>query len=164
MSEPTMEALARRVERLERDNGRWRRGAALAVLLLVSAGLLGQAPIVTGAAKALDAERFNLRDRAGHLRGSLGVTTDGTASLVLYNTAGAHQAGLGVLPDGTASIFLGSPAGRTVTELTLYRDGTPSLVVRDRAGKTRMLLGTASDGQPFLYFLDAAGASTWKVP
>ncbi len=164
MSEPTIEALARRVDRLERENGRWRRGAALGLLLLASAALLGQAPIVTGAAKALDAERFNLRDAAGHLRGSLGVTTDGTASLVLYNTAGAHQVGLGVLPDGTASIFLGSPAGRTVTELTLYRDGTPSLVVRDRAGKTRMLLGTASDGQPFLYFLDAAGANTWKAP
>jgi hypothetical protein len=164
MSEPTMKALVRRVERLERDNRRWRRGAVVGLFLLAGAGLLGQAPVVPGAAKALDAERFNLRDTAGHLRGSLGVTTDGTASLVLYNTAGAHQIGLGVLPDGTASIFLGSAAGRTVTELTLYRDGTPSLVVRDRAGKTRMLLGAAVDGQPFLYFLDAAGANTWKAP
>lgn len=164
MSEPTMEVLARRVARLERDNCRWRRGATLGLLLLLSAGLLGQAPVVPGAAKALDAERFNLRDAAGHLRGSLGVTTDGTASLILYNTAGAHQAGLGVLPDGAASIFLGSPAGRTVTELTLYRDGTPSLVVRDRAGKTRMLLGASADGQPYIYFLDAAGANTWKAP
>lgn len=164
MAELTMEALARRVARLERDNRRSRRGAALGVLLLVSAGLLGQAPIVPGAAKALDAERFNLRDAAGHLRGSLGVTSDGTASLVLYHAAGAQQAGLGVLPDGTASIFLGSPAGRTVAELTLYRDGTPSLVVRDRAGKTRLLLGASTDGQPSLYFLDAAGANTWKAP
>ena len=102
MSEPTMQALTRRVEQLERDNRRWRRGVALGLLLLGSAGLLGQAPIVPGAAKAIDAERFNLRDGAGHLRGSLGVTSDGTASLILYNTAGAHQAGLGVLPDGTA--------------------------------------------------------------
>ena len=164
MSEPTMEALTRRVEQLERDNRRWRRGVALGLLLLGSAGLLGQAPIVPGAAKAIDAERFNLRDGAGHLRGSLGVISDGTASLILYNTAGAHQAGLGVLPDGTASIFLGSPAGRTAAELTLYRDGAPSLIVRDRAGKTRILLGAAGDGQPFLYFLDAAGANTWKAP
>jgi hypothetical protein len=163
MSESTID-LARRVERLERANRRWRGGAILGLLLLASAGLLGQAPVVPGAAKAVDAERFNLRDAAGHLRGSLGVTTDGTTSLVLYNTAGAHQVGLGVLPDGTASIFLGSPAGRTVTELTLYRDGTPSLVMRDRAGKTRMLLGAAADGQPFLYFLDPAGANTWKAP
>jgi hypothetical protein len=164
MSEPTIAALARRVERLERDNRRWQRGAGLGFLLLVSAGLLGQAPGVPGAAKALEAERFNLRDGIGNLRGSLGVTTDGSASLLLYSTAGVRQAGLGVLPDGTASIFLGSPAGRTVTELTLYRDGTPSLVVRDRAGKTRVLLGAATDGQPFLYFLDAAGANTWKAP
>ena len=164
MSELAMAALAQRVERLERDNHRWRRGGILGLLLLVSAGLLGQAPVVTGAAKALDAERFNLRDGAGNLRGSLGASSDGTASLVLYNAAGVHQAGLGVLPDGAASLFLGSPAGRTVTELTLYRDGTPSLVVRDRAGKTRMLLGASSDGQPFLYFLDAAGAHTWKAP
>ena len=164
MSESTMEALTQRVERLERDNRRWRRGATLGLLLLLSAGLLGQAPVVGGAVKALEAERFNLRDGAGNLRGSLGATSDGTASLVLYNAAGAHQAGLGVLPDGAASLFLGSPAGRTVTELTLYRDGTPSLVVRDPAGKTRMLLGVASDGQPFLYFLDTAGAHTWKAP
>jgi len=164
MAELTMETLAGRVARLERDNGRWRRGAVVALLVLMSAGLLGQAPLVPGAAKALDAERFNLRDAAGHLRGSLGVTSDGTASLVLYHAAGAQQAGLGVLPDGTASIFLGSPAGRTVAELTLYRDGTPSLVVRDRAGKTRMLLGASTDGQPFLYLLDATGANTWKAP
>jgi hypothetical protein len=164
MAEPTMEALARRVERLEREAGRWRRGAALGLLLLGSAGLLGQAPVVTGVAKALDAERFNLRDGAGNLRGSLGVTTDGTASLVLHNTAGVRQAGLAVLPDGTASISLGSPAGRTVTELTLYPDGTPGLVARDRAGKTRVILGAAADGQPFLYFLDAAGTSSWKAP
>lgn len=164
MSEPTMEGLARRVEQLERDNRRWRRGATLGLLLLVSGGLLGQAPVVPGAAKALEAEQFNLRDGRGNLRGSLGAATDGTASLVLYNTAGMRQAGLGVLSDGTASLFLGSPAGHTATELTLYRDGTPSLVVRDRAGKTRVLLGAAADGQPFIYFLDAAGANTWKAP
>lgn len=164
MSEPTMETLSRRVELLERDSRRWRLGATLGLLLLVGAGLLGQAPVVPGAAKAIDAERFNLRDGGGNLRGSFGVTTDGAASLVLYNLAGAHQAGLGVLPDGSASLFLGSPAGRTVAELTLYRDGAPSLVVRDRAGKTRVLLGTATDGQPFLYFLDATGANTWKAP
>jgi hypothetical protein len=164
MSEPTTEALSRRVELLERDNRRWRRGASLGLLLFVSVALLGQAPVLPGAPKAIDAERFNLRDGAGNLRGSFGVTSDGTASLVLYNTAGIHQAGLGVLPDGSASMFLGSPAGRTVAELTLYRDGAPSLVVRDRAGKTRVLLGTAADGQPFFYFLDAAGANTWKAP
>ena len=147
MSEPTMEGLARRVEQLERDNRRWRRGATLGLLLLVSGGLLGQAPVVPGAAKALEAERFNLRDGRGNLRGSLGAATDGTASLVFYNTAGMRQAGLGVLPDGTASLFLGSPAGHTATELTLYRDGTPSLVVRDRRRPAFYLLPRRRGGQ-----------------
>ena len=77
MSEPTIEALARRVEQLERDNRRWRRGATLGLLLLVSGGLLGQAPVLPGAAKVLEAERFNLRDGSGNLRGSLGATTKG---------------------------------------------------------------------------------------
>jgi hypothetical protein len=162
MSELTMEALARRVERLERETRWWKRVTGLGLVLVVAAGLLGQAAL--GLQKAVDAERFNLRDAAGQLRAVLGSSADGATSLLLYNVAGVHQAGLGVMPDGSASVFLGNPAGRTVTELTLYRDGTPSLVIRDRAGKTRVLLGAASDGAPFAYFLDTAGNNTWKAP
>jgi hypothetical protein len=106
-----------------------------------------------GTAKALDAERFNLRDAAGNLRAALGSSADGVTSLLLYGPPGVHQAGLAVMPDGSASLFLGNPAGRTVTELTLYRDGTPTLVFRDRAGKTRSL--TDLIGRPS-HFLDAA--------
>jgi hypothetical protein len=163
MSELTMEALARRVERLERETRWWKRVTGLGLALIVAAGLLGQAAPL-GLQKAVDAERFNLRDAAGQLRAVLGSSADGATSLLLYNVAGVHQAGLGVMPDGSASVFLGNPAGRTVTELTLYRDGTPSLVIRDRAGKTRVLLGAASDGAPFAYFLDTAGNNTWKAP
>jgi hypothetical protein len=163
MREERLDVLARRVERLERENRRWKRAATLGLLLVATAALLGQAA-PPGVAKALEAERINLRDAGGNLRAVLGTSPDGATSLLLYNATGVHQAGLGVLPDGTASIFLGNPAGRTVTELTLYRDGTPTLLFRDRAGKTRALLGAASDGQPFAYFLDAAGNNTWKAP
>jgi hypothetical protein len=163
MSEPTMQALARRVERLERETRWWKRVTGLGLVLVVAAGLLGQAAPL-GSQKVVDAERFNLRDATGQLRAVLGSSGDGATSLLLYNATGMHQAGLGVMPDGSASVFLGNPAGRTVTELTLYRDGTPTLVIRDRAGKTRALLGAASDGAPFAYFLDAAGNNTWKAP
>ena len=163
MSEPTMEALARRIERLERETRWWKRMTGLGLMLLAAVGVLGQVPL-PGTAKALDAERFNLRDSAGNLRATLGSSADGATSLLLYGPPGVHQAGLAVMPDGSASIFLGNPAGRTVTELTLYRDGTPTLVFRDRAGKTRSLVGASSDGAPFAYFLDAAGNNTWKAP
>jgi hypothetical protein len=163
MSEPTMEALARRIERLERETRWWKRMTGLGLMLLAAVGVLGQVPL-PGTAKALDAERFNLRDAAGNLRAALGSSADGATSLLLYGPPGVHQAGLAVMPDGSASLFLGNPAGRTVTELTLYRDGTPTLVFRDRAGKTRSLVGASSDGAPFAYFLDAAGNNTWKAP
>jgi hypothetical protein len=163
MSQPTVEALARRIDRLERETRWWKRLAGLGLVLVVAAGLLGQAAPLTPM-KAVDAERFNLRDAGGNLRAVLGTNPDGATSLLLYGRSGVHQAGLGVMPDGSASLFLGNPAGRTVTELTLYRDGTPTLVLRDRAGKTRALVGAASDGAPFAYFLDAAGNNTWKAP
>lgn len=163
MSEPTMEALVRRIDRLERETRWWKRATGLGLVLLAAMGVLGQAPGL-GTAKTLDAERFNLRDAAGNLRGVLGSSADGATSLLLYGPPGVHQAGLAVMPDGSASLFLGNPAGRTVTELTLYRDGTPTLVFRDRAGKTRSLVGASSDGAPFAYFLDAAGNNTWKAP
>jgi hypothetical protein len=163
MSEPGMETLARRVERLEREIRWWKRAAGLGGVIVVAAALLGQAAPL-GPVKTLEAERFNVRDAAGNLRGMFATGGDGATSLLLYNGAGVHQAGLAVMPDGSASVFLANPAGRTVTELTLYRDGTPSLVFRDRAGKTRALLGAASDGVPFAYFLDAAGNNTWKAP
>ena len=163
MGDSRLDVLARRVERLERENRRWKRAASLGLVLIAAAALLGQAGPL-GAAKTLDAERFNVRDPAGNLRAALGTTPDGAASLLLFSPTGVNQAGLGVLPDGTASIFLGNAAGRTVTELTLYRDGTPALIFRDRAGKTRALYGAASDGAPFAYFLDGSGNNTWKAP
>jgi hypothetical protein len=163
MSDSRLSALVERVDRLESEARWWKRIAGLGGVLVVAAGLLGQAP-VGGSVKSVDAERFQVRDAAGNLRALLGTTSDGATSLLLYSATGVNQAGLGVMPDGSASVFLGNPAGRTVTELTLYRDGTPTLVFRDRNGKTRTLMGTATDGYPFAYFLDAAGNNTWKAP
>lgn len=163
MSDSGLNALTQRVDRLERDLRWWKRVAGLGGMLTVAAVLLGQAP-VGPPVKAVEAERFNVRDAAGNLRALLGTTSDGATSLLLYNATGVNQAGLGVMADGSTSVFLANPAGRTVTELTLYRDGTPTLVFRDRNGKTRTLMGTATDGYPFAYFLDATGNNTWKAP
>jgi hypothetical protein len=91
MSELTMEALARRVERLERETRWWKRVTGLGLVLVVAAGLLGQAAPL-GLQKAVDAERFNLRDAAGQLRAVLGSSADGATSLLLYNVAGVHHA------------------------------------------------------------------------
>ena len=107
ISGPTMEALTQRVEQLERDNQRCAatQGWPSAFSCSGAQASSVRRPSSPRAAKAIDAGALQpARSERGHLRGSLGVTSDSTARLHPLQPAGAHQAGAPArLPDGTAS-------------------------------------------------------------
>jgi hypothetical protein len=121
MQEPTVHALARRLEQLEAENRRWRRLAVLALLgVVVSAVATVSASDV---ARVVEAERFVLLSPDGELRAELGVQADGEAALRL--TTGKSEVLLGVTPPGL-----------------------PRLLFKDETGTLRMALGDTALRRP----------------
>jgi hypothetical protein len=83
MDKPKIDELVERIERLERENRRWRWGSGLAM----TAGLV---VMIGGAqrandAKVVEAEQFIVRDKDGNERVRLGVGSNGAAGLVLQD-------------------------------------------------------------------------------
>src|SRR5262245_38819697 len=68
MTEP-LDMLTERLERLERENGWWRRAATLALLVTGALALLGQA---SPRSRVVEAEKFVLKDSDGKVRAVLG--------------------------------------------------------------------------------------------
>jgi len=91
--------------------------------------------------KVLQAERFEVVDQAGKIRGALAMAANGALGLTLLDQAGKTRVILGMMSDGT-----------------------PNLALLDRAGKTRTLLGTMPNGTTVLAFLDKNRKAIWQVP
>ncbi len=102
METPTVEALAKRLETLERENHLLKRvGATLvlgsAVLAIVGTNLF-RAP------KQIEAERFVVKDSQGHTRAVLSVRPDGQPALALLDERGGDQVLLRSTPDHSSSL------------------------------------------------------------
>jgi hypothetical protein len=89
----------------------------------------------------LEAERFDVIDRAGKRRAALAGAANGAVGLTLYDKAGRARAILGLLSDGT-----------------------PQLGFIDRAGKPRALLGTLPSGSTSVALLEQDGTALWQAP
>jgi hypothetical protein len=91
MAEPTLDALTRRLDRLERENRRLKVVGVLALLGLVSVALMGQA--VLSDAPIVEAQTFYVRDRVGKVRATLGadglsiMDASGAARVVVSGTS-----------------------------------------------------------------------------
>ncbi len=118
MAEPTMETLARRLDRVERENQRLMRIGAVALAVIVAVVLMGQAtwklapPGKPG--KIVGAEQFIVHDARGGVRAELGTLPNGTVRLVLYDR--------------------GNP-GETRVILSAGPETSPGLSFSDKAGK-----------------------------
>lgn len=181
MSDPNTAALARRLDRLERETSLWR----LIALLLLAVGIMGQ----TGAARVMDVEKLVLRDPGGRERAVLHVTPAGP-SLQFFNEQGRQRVSLeagqtreptGGLPatlslmdwEGRKRITLSSgvrrllgkeaggeglslvgPAGATTLVLASAPDYT-ALTLADPQGNGRAAFAFML-GQPRLMFFDGA--------
>ncbi len=139
MSEPTIETLARRLDRVERENRHMKQAGVVALAVIAAVVLMGQAT-PSKVAKVIEAEKFVVRDKSGKVRAELSMSADGSPQLILRSSEGKSGA---VLAVGT--------------------DGSPSLVLYDRNDKPRIGLSVSADGSPDLVMFSRAGKVTGKL-
>lgn len=182
MSEPTLDTLTQRLDRLERGNRWWRRGAVLVVL-----SLAGALVIWAGSLKGqrLEVERLIIRDARGAVRATLGPEGDKGGVLLKFfgkDSQAKEQASaiFGVLTDtvvsSSAVLILSSKPdptqatgnisalaansdsiftiryGKTQGGLMAAADGT-LLTTADKEGRAVLTVGSTPDG-PFLALAD----------
>lgn len=178
MSDRIHDHLTQRLDRLERENRRLKLLGALALLGVAALILMGQtAP--TSVANTLEAERFVLRDGAGHVRGTFGLRADGTAALALTDDTqqdrvvlsvtapglpgldlsdrSGPRAGLYVRADGTAQLSLLDQSDRPRVEIKAHGDGRPSLALLDQNTRLRSMLALTAEGATGLTLYDLNG-------
>lgn len=149
--------LAARVERLERENRRFKRWAAVGVLLLGGAVLLGQAA-PERVHDVVQARDFQLLDAQGRSRGGMSVGSDGSLGLNMFDQAGAHRVVLGLSPSGAPMLVLhASTKEGGGASLALLDDGRAALFLDGRDARGSSLLGCSADGSPYLSLTDRAG-------
>lgn len=152
-------ALARRVERLERAQRRWRRLATGMALSLAAVALMGQKP----APRVVEAERFILRDAAGRARAELVVDGEQSVALRFKDADSMPRLSLGT-ENGAALLVLNEQGGRVRAGLVTLSHGAPALTFYDGNGKNRAELALTREGTPALTITDRDGFLAWKTP
>ena len=160
MNEPTMETLAQRLDRVERENRRLKQAGVVALAVIAAVVLMGQA---TGSevAKVIQAEKFVVRDAAGTVRATLGSDPIFT-ELMLADDKGHKRFQLSVGSFGQFLSFLDSNGQQRMKMSTLGVPGSPlgvvGISVFDPNNRLQILLGTSTAGKaqtgPILLFAD----------
>ena len=141
MTEPTLDALTTRLERLERECRLSKRALRVVLVGALALGLMGQAP-PHRMPKLLEAEEFVLRDSRGQVRAVLGTAQSASATML--------------------QIF--GENGKPRTRLTVASDGTSSLEIIDSGEHVRVLLGVKDNGSPRIWLGNEAGKIVWRAP
>jgi hypothetical protein len=150
-----MDALAERLERVSRQNLRYRRAALGAVVAAAAVTTMGQAP-VNRAPGEVRAQRFVLVDASGATRATLGVASDGSTRLELSDAAQRPRIAATVSGE-VASLSVVAPGdNRLGTALTVDRV-TSRLSLSDGTGTDRLWVAIRRQS-PVVQFLDQKGA------
>jgi len=103
MNEPTLGNMAQRMDRLERENRRFKWIGVLVLVGIAALMMMGQAK-PSEVAKVIEAEQFVLRDKNGKERGFLGVEK-GVSGLTLYGKNKMLKATLAASEEGVGLLF-----------------------------------------------------------
>ncbi len=136
MSEPILNTLTQRLDRLERENRRLKIAGAILLLALAAVGAMGQV-LPKAVPKVVEAERFVVRDTKGKVLATLGTEASGLPALVLSDQNGKRRAGLFVLADGEPHLGLFDQNEKRRAVLAVLADGAPALFLADQNGKDR---------------------------
>jgi len=170
MSAVTMNDLATRLGRLERQNRALRR-----LLLAVAGGGLGLAVTAgwnapDGVQKVVEAERFVLRDAQGKERIRIGTGT-GTenngpvASVTLFDKDGKEISNFFAdHRDRSTGLFLMTPDKMSSTVLYMKENGSTHLAIQ-KAERVRCSIGIeGKENGPSIYVLDEDGGVRFQAP
>jgi hypothetical protein len=160
MTDPVNAEVTRRLERLELSQRRWQRLAACGVLGLAAVALMGQSG--RPATRVVEAERFVLRDAAGHARAELMAEGEQSVALRFKDADGMPRLTLGV-ENGSALLVLNERGGRLRAGLVALPHGAPGLTFYGTNGKARAEFNLTREGTPALMFSDRDGFETWKT-
>lgn len=158
MTEPTMESVLRRLNRMERENRRWKWLVAATLAMIGAAVVVSQ----TFPRTVLEARKFVLRDAKGKSRAELGLMMDGTSILVLNDENEKPGVALSVLPDGPRTVSLLDTDGKTRSVLTARADGDSGLRLFDKNRTHRASLDVNADGKPILRLSPENGETAEK--
>lgn len=174
---PDLQAIAERLERLEKQNRRFKHAAILLLVVASAILLMGQA----APKQTVEANRFLLRDSYGKIRAELGFLQGQVPSLRVFDATGEEGAALGVGEHGFVTLSnakRGSVVSMTAeagillfgratesginlvdaakqTRATLVVDNNvPVLNLNDRSGRPRASV-EVQDAGPVLIFRDA---------
>lgn len=160
-----LETLLCRVERLEKENRRLKRGALAFVLLIASIGLMAQtrqspptssqrqkgrapapAPAPAGPT-AVEAQAFILKDSNGHVRAELGLTGS-SPSLKFKDESGSALVTLALNSDapGGPLLLLSDPQHHASVALSVLEHAGPQFSLTGERADIQLHMGVAPDG------------------
>jgi hypothetical protein len=151
MNQDTVKNVIQRLECMEREHLRVKRGAGVILATIAAAVLMGQA-MPPKVPTVVEAEQFVLRDRHGKARAWLNMS-NGAVNFALADKNEKSRTLLYVLDDGTNGLILGTQNGETRVEMKVGTDGVPTLSLIDNAGN-RIGMFVLSDGKPVLGVVD----------
>lgn len=153
-----IDTILQRLERLERENRRWKVFASVAALVCGCLLLLGAAnsrgPHI---AQEIRARSFVLVDKQGMLVAKLGQLPHGSLGLGFYDEGRKVRLLMGIETDGGSSVSVYGKDGRGSAVLMVEQDGATSLRLLDPRWRIRASLATWPDGSPFLHLSDRDG-------
>jgi hypothetical protein len=160
MSRSPVDAVAGRIDRLERESRRWKWRSGLALV----AGLAGAAASVVALVArpadrsgVIEAGQIVLRDKHGKMRATLAVRPDGSPVLALYDDREGNQLLVGLGPDGAVGFDAFQRDGKDRLTLGLWADGTAGLNLFDKGGTKRVTVAVQPDGTPTVLLRDGTG-------
>lgn len=166
MSEPTLVA---RLERVERENRRWK-AIGLGVMTLMGLALLMGAAR-PGVQDEVRARRFTLVDDEGKVQGFLGFSAVGSPTLFLLDNPTVTlfdserrprvQLAAGVVKSG---LRLYDENGNPLADLYVEGGEWPRLSLYDKSERRRAALQVLPDGSPDLTLRDKDRKIIWKAP
>ena len=178
MTQTVADVLVGRIDRLERQNRRFRRAATAIALGVAAVFLMGQ---TVPKSPAVETQKLVLKDKRGKIRAVLGAFSDDEPfGLLVFDANQRIRAKLGLEEDGSPILALTDDRGvdrvtlHPAVGLRILGDGPsvtlgvthgnePTLHLNDKDGWTRAaLVLTNTNTAPILKFLDPRGnARAW---
>jgi hypothetical protein len=152
-----LQLITQRVERLERQNRRFKVTGSLVGAVVAAVAILGQARSTD---RVIEAQRFVIKDSSNRPRGVLAALSDGSV-LSLYDRDGRGRASLTVAGDGTARLGFFDKGGKGRIVVDLAKDGDSMVGFYGPDAKARGQVRVTPDGTADLGFFDNDGNPIW---